>query len=285
VQVTARRSVGTGNAVPLILASIYGQKTCDVSATVVAHSLAVPSNYGIVGLDGVSLKGGTSVDSYRSSDGPYSTATRGYDGNVASNGNITLIGSSQILGNASPGAGGSVLGGYVSGDTTALTQALSYPAPDAGTASTTNSDSSVAQYMTADNSFGVTGKTTIDFHAGVYYFKNFSATGGAIINANIDGPVTIYVTGNFTLTGGSSAYQNQPQNLRIVALNPSTNVTLTGNSDIYANVYAPLSSVAVIGTADFYGQVVGKTVALSGNGQIHIDDSMTSVKHRIVTVR
>src|SRR5438552_4386841 len=138
VQVTARRTVGTGNAVPLVLAGIYGQKSCDVSATVVAHCMVSASSYGIVGIDGVSLTGNPTIDSYRSIDGAYSAMTRGYNGNVASNGDITLTGSSQILGNASPGIGKSVIGGYVSGAKTSLTQALVYPAASAGSAKTSN---------------------------------------------------------------------------------------------------------------------------------------------------
>src|SRR5205823_14640088 len=170
-------------------------------------------------------------------------------------------------------------------DRKAATTVLSYPAASAGTAAKTNNDSTVAKYMSSDKSFSISGQTSVDFHAGVYYFKNFTATGGTVINANIDGPVTIYVTGNFTLTGGSSAYQGKSQNLKIVMVNPSTTATLTGNSDIYADLYAPLSKVTVTGTADYYGQMVGKSLTLSGSGQIHCDESMTGNKRKIVTVK
>src|SRR4051812_41024918 len=51
VQVTARRTVGTGDAVPLLMAGIFGPKSCNVSSTVVAHSMVTSSGFGIVGLD------------------------------------------------------------------------------------------------------------------------------------------------------------------------------------------------------------------------------------------
>ena len=68
-------------------------------------------------------------------------------------------------------------------------------------------------------------------------------------------------------------------------LNSSTSATLTGNTDIYADLYAPLSKVTLTGTSDFYGQMVGKSLTLNGDGQIHCDESMTGNKRKIVTVK
>jgi hypothetical protein len=285
VQVTAKRTVGSGNSAPMLL-SVFGPKSCDVSATVVAKS-ETAAIYGIIGLNWVNAPGTATIDSFQSDDGPYSSCTRRYNGSVASNGNISLSGSSQILGNASPGMGGgySVTGGYVSGSREPITAPLVYPPPSAGNASTSNQNSSVAKYLSADRSFTISGQNQVDFRKGVYYFKNFSATGGAVINANVDGPVTIYITGNFTLTGGTSAYNGDAQSLKIVLLNASTSAVLTGNSDLYADLYAPLSDITITGTADYYGQMVGKTVTLSGSGQIHYDENLNSPKRKIVTVK
>jgi Flp pilus assembly protein TadG len=283
VQVTARRTVGTGNAVPLVLAAIYGQKSCDVTSTVIAHTMAASGGVGIIGLDFVTMNGNTRTDSYLSADGAYSPATARANGSVASNGSISLVGNAQILGSAySPLT---VNGGYIAGERKELSQPLVYPAPDAGAARTVNNDSSVAKYMSANKDFTINGNASVDFHTGVYFFRNFTATGGAVINANIDGPVTIYVSGDFTLTGGSDVYQGKAQNLKVVLLNPSTSVKLTGNTAIYADLYAPLSNVTYTGTADFFGQMVGKSLTLTGNAGIHYDESMTGSKHKIVTVK
>src|SRR5580765_397457 len=72
-QVTAHQRVGEANGVPLSLASILGRRSCDVHSTVVAISTLGPSGYGIIGLDWVKMTGNALVDSYRSSDGPYSS--------------------------------------------------------------------------------------------------------------------------------------------------------------------------------------------------------------------
>ena len=74
----------------------------NVSATVIAHSMTART-FGVVGIDWVNAPGESIIDSYRSSDGAYNCASRRYNGNVASNGDIALSGSSQIFGDAAPG--------------------------------------------------------------------------------------------------------------------------------------------------------------------------------------
>ena len=123
------------------------------------------------------------------------------------------------------------------------------------------------------------------FHAGVYYFYDFTASGGTIINANIDGPVTIYVENSFTLSGGSSVYQGKAQNLKVIVLNSKSSVTLSGNSDIYVDVYAPLSDITISGTGALYGSILGKTVTLSGRAGVHYDESGSSQVRKIITVK
>ena len=73
--------------------------------------------------------------------------------------------------------------------------------------------------------------------------------------------------------------------MKIVLLNSSTSAVLTGNTDLYADLYAPLSDVTVTGTADFYGQMVGKTLTLPGSGQIHYDETLNTPKRSVVLVK
>jgi Flp pilus assembly protein TadG len=95
VRVTLGRTKSRGNAISLSLASVVGQSTCDVSASSVA--LVPPISFGIVGLNYIKM-GGNSADSYWSPNGYIA----GRHGSIASNGNITLSGSSYINGDARP---------------------------------------------------------------------------------------------------------------------------------------------------------------------------------------
>jgi hypothetical protein len=265
---------------------VLGVSSTDVNATSIALLTKAPSGYGIIGLDSVSMSGTASVDSYKSTDGPYSSSTSQSHGNVASNGNITLGGSAVISGDAAPGPGMSVIGGTITGSTESLKSPLVKPPLSADVAQFINNNSLVQQYITKDGSFSISGQKSATFPAGVYYFQDFIASGGAKLDANANGPVTIYVAGDFTLTGGSDAYQGNAANLRIILLNAGTSASFSGKSAIYADLYAPLSTVTLTGTTDIYGQLVGKSVTLTGSGSVHYDEKMTApfVK-KIIVVR
>ena len=77
------------------------------------------------------MSGSSPTDSYNSSSGAYSAGSAGTAGNICSNQNIQMSGSSTIHGNATPGSGYSVSmsgSAAVTGTTTAATTALSEPA-------------------------------------------------------------------------------------------------------------------------------------------------------------
>jgi hypothetical protein len=76
------------------------------------------------------------------------------------------------------------------------------------------------------------------------------------------------VTGSVTLTGHASTPDNLPQNFKIIMLGTGK-VSLSGNTDLYANVYAPTSPIVISGEGDIYGAVIGKNITMSGNAAIH----------------
>ncbi|HSZ57970.1 MAG TPA: hypothetical protein VK797_20060, partial [Tepidisphaeraceae bacterium] len=82
------------------------------------------------------------IDSWNSLNGAYTSFPMNSNGNVSSNGNITLVSGTNIHGSARPGIGKttSKAGSTVTGSTTPLTTALSYPTPVPGSAATTNNN-------------------------------------------------------------------------------------------------------------------------------------------------
>ena len=56
--------------------------------------------YSIVGINSIKMANDSFTDSYRSSAGPWTLATRSYNGAIASNGAITLIDSADVYGDA-----------------------------------------------------------------------------------------------------------------------------------------------------------------------------------------
>ncbi len=269
IRVTARRTAARGNPIPLLLAQVIGRSTCDVTVVATA-SASTPTGYGAVGLDYINM-GGNSTDSYWSTSG----ATLANYGSIASNGDITLSGSSSIHGGAHPGIGKTVIGAtHVSGSTTPLTTALSYPNASAGTYAYINNNDQVPSSAMSSSSFGLGGNKSITLPGGNYYFNNFNL--GANASVTFTGPATLYIYGSFTLSGQAVTNGTTPGNLTIKMV-PSTSGTAPGSinlgsgSDLYATIYAPQSALTMSGSGDLYGSVVAKSIDMTGSSAIHYD--------------
>jgi len=262
VRVTARRIAARNSAIPLTFARVVGRDTCDVSASAIAACAPSSAGYGIVGIDSITMSGNASTDSYDSSAGPYSPLTARARGSVSSNGNITMSGNARVRGDARPGPGCSVRrsgNATVTGSTAPLSAALSYPPP------------SLPESYTWGGNLCISGNSTVTLPAGVYYYNNISVSGNATIRTT--GQVTVYVAGSVSLSGNAVVHQNRPENFRIRVLG-SGSVSVSGNGDLWADIYAPSSAVSFTGNGDFFGALVGRTLTISGNGDVHYDESL-----------
>jgi hypothetical protein len=287
VRVVAKRSSARGNAVPLLFAQILGMGGGEVSATsIAAYNPSLP--YGIVGLDFVSLSG-NSLDSYMSSGGSNSFSTSPMRrAIVASNGGISLSGGATIDGDAHPGVGNTVStsgGSSVTGSTAPLTSPLSYASVSLGTVTTNNNNANISpvNLNPVGNDFTLSGGGgSISIAGGTYYVNDFTVSGGTL---NFTGPVTLYVDGKLTISGNGVIVTagSIPANLSIQMASSST-ATLSGGARIFAQVYAPDSAVTLSGSSGLAGQVVGKSVTMSGGATIYTDNSL-SAQIKVTTVK
>jgi len=86
--------------------------------------------------------------------------------------------------------------------------------------------------------------------------------------------LTIYITGNISIAGGGIVNQGPPTDLIIYSsASKGSNVAISGNSDLDAVLYAPLSTVSVAGNSAIMGKVRGMTVTGSGNAGFHYDEA------------
>ncbi len=77
------RQPGRGNAMSMFFGRIFGVNSADASAQATATSSSV--NCGpFIGLNWVTIRGGSYTDSYNSDDGPYSRSFAGNHGHVCS---------------------------------------------------------------------------------------------------------------------------------------------------------------------------------------------------------
>jgi Flp pilus assembly protein TadG len=279
VRITARRTVPT----------LFGQWIGATDANVTARAVATISvqGYGLVGLNWIVMQG-NSTASYSSGGG----ANVANQGNIASNGNISLGGSTTVKGNVSIGAGKTVSGGSVQGSTTTLSGALSFPPGDASPYGPSYNDNYLVTggaYNPTTNGFAAGAGSVITLPGGNYFFSNFAVNGTAQVM--FTGPATIYCYGNFAMAGKTEASGTKPGNLKLVMVpNPYTggapgSVSIGSASAFYGSIYAPQSAVAISGTGDVYGSVLGLTVSMTGSGSVWYDTALEANGGKIQLVQ
>ena len=249
---------------------------------------------GVIGLNSITIGASSAlVDSYNSSTGYPASQTN--QALLISNGTITLQGA-KLHGEAVSSAGNVTLqsGSLVTGDVlyantlsnsatvqgsinhvTSTPFVLPVPgacgtytaAPGAGNQWITGAYT----YSAAKGDLTVSGGGTATLAAGNYCFHSVTVSGGSTLSVN--GAVSISVTGQFNTSGGSiQNTTNIPANLQVSSSYTGNNgVTVSGGSGAFMSIYAPGTSVTVSGSSPFYGSLVGKTLTVSGNSQIHQD--------------
>lgn len=255
--------VAVQRQIPLILAGVIGRSSCRVTASAAACVIPNGSSYGIVGLNSITVAGNASVDSYDASVGPYSMGNRSEHGDIASNGSISLSGNVTIYGNARYGTTKSTAGNarvHSPGVWIQESSDLSYPAPTAP-----------SSYEVDLGTVNRSGNGTMTLTAGTYHATSFSTAGNFTLN--VTGPVTLYVDNSVSLAGNVSIAGNLPSNFKLRVMG-SGSVSLSGNSALYADVYAPQSAISTSGNGAIYGALIGRSLSIAGNGTIHFDTSL-----------
>lgn len=254
-------------------------------------------SYAAFGDNSVTLGGNGATDSYNSGDGDYGGENIASNGDVGTNGDeegaVTINGeNAQVNGDASTGQDGTIDGeesvsGAKTHDNNVELSAVSIPSDLSGL-----SDSGEKKLSNEDDSQTLS--------AGDYHFSSIQISGGTL---TLDGVVRIYLTDSHSLTisgGGSLAVNGQlelyttgdcnvggngivndselPSNLIVYSTyetaGESDGFTLSGNAHFYGAVYAPNANLKVSGDGDIYGSLVGKTAAVTGNGDIHYDEAL-----------
>ncbi len=119
----------------------------------------------------------------------------------------------------------------------------------------------------------MSGGDYLTLPAGTYYFAKLTLGGGSYITVN--GAVVIYTTGDVDISGGSVANTTSiPSNFQLYS-STTGKVTISGSSQMYAEVYAPQADITRSGgSSAFFGSMVGKTLTLSGGGGLHYDTAL-----------
>ncbi len=249
-------------------------------------------NNGIFGNTAVSFSGNSIIDSYDSSAGPYSPLTARSNGDVGTNGTLTIQGGNAIIkGDVVIGPNGAISGYSPSN----VTGEVFYSGNEVELESVT-----LPAYFTGLTNLGslsVGGKQEATILPGNYFYENIAVDGKGALT--ISGNTNIYVHTNFTVSGGDAIVVTQgpveiyiggtgsfagqgivnatgvPGNLQIFGLGAGTSLSFSGQSDFYGAIYAPDSSITMGGIASYFGAAIGGSVTLGGNNMFHYDESLS----------
>ncbi len=273
-------------------------------------------SYGIFatasGCGAITATGNGSLDSFDSTLG-YNASHMNSGGNAGTNGNATLSGNAKINGTvASPLSGtgackaSSMMGYTVSGNAKAtgglvhLDDPVFYanpvppsPAPPTTNQSISGTCGSIAGCTSAGSkavnlapgqygNLSLSGNTTAHLTRGTYNVNSLTLSGNSVLRVD-SGPVVMNVAGTsvsntaLDLSGGSVLNPSGiPINMQFY-YGGSKATKLSGNAQTYSVVYAPNSAINLSGGSDFFGSIIGNTINMSGNTNIHYDRHLPSI--------
>ena len=283
----AARVVAVRNNAALFFAALWGTTSTDVSREAVA--MILPSCGGIWGIDSVTVPGTVEIDSFDSTVEAYSEDSATSNGDLCSNGTITVSGNASIEGDIRTSE--VVLNGGAM-DITGITEdALDLTTPrsvDFGDALTDNDNHTIgltdAGTDPLDNSavsnpgfydLRLTNSENLTLAPGTYIFDDIEMTGSSTLT--LTGPTTIYLDDDLEMAG--TAVLNTTQNSADLMIfcdgdSDGSTIQINGSAAFYGSIYAPESAIQLTGNADYYGAIIGQTVQFGGNFSFHLDESV-----------
>jgi hypothetical protein len=261
--------------------------------------------FGAFGKEQLHMDSNARVDSYNSDSGTYalqdvngsgSNQHGASNGDVGSNGDISLSQNAKVWGDATPGPAhnDTILGNaFVTGSTSSNSQAVvlptvtvpSYSSFGALTVSGTTTIPSGNRTYTnmtvkANKTLNITGPAKI-------VMSNLTLNSGAKINVDAtNGDVELWVIDNFILNSNSQIaptdFKSKHLRLNLLSdnvINPELNVVLDtvefdSNSKFYGTILAPSAAIVVSSNFEMFGSVVARSVDLHSNATFHFDEAL-----------
>lgn len=269
VHVTTRCLTSRGTHLRLFFAPIFGTRSAEVEAKATARIKAHACGR-LVGLDWIQMSSGY-TDSYDSRLGGYASQTPGSQGNLCSDGPITLQ-NCTLNGNANPGEGYSTTlqNAIVTGNLSTHPPISAPPVDPTPAALANDNDLIPPEYWDAQGNFKLQSPDTLQLPPGRYYFPRDFILQGTL---EITGPTEFYIMGYTNVAGqGLVNPSMQPINLQVYLF--GSDYKNSGGSDFYGVVYGPETHVLISGNANFYGSILGRTLAIQTNAGVHFDEAL-----------
>jgi len=278
VRVRLIRSAEFNNAIPLFFAPVIGTEFAEIRATAIA-TVTTGCN-GFIGIDEITLRNNMTTDAYNSDLGSYGSGNRTEDGDVCSNGPVSLASGADVFGDAQ---GSSVTisqgsGATIAGSQTSSPAGLAFDSVDFAEANINDNDTiergpvwAPPFYNPSTGDLVVNNGRRITLQSGTYRFRDLLLAGGSQLNIN--GTVRIYIEREMRFNNGTVANQTQlPINLQLFVGDGPVNIQ--GGHQLHASIYAPEADVTLANGSGFFGAIIGRTLSVAGGGGLHFDESL-----------
>ncbi|MFN9786142.1 MAG: hypothetical protein ACK57N_06145 [Planctomycetia bacterium] len=270
---------------------------------------AVPTTiwrFGAFGKEFLHLDSNARVDSYDSRDGSYASqvdaATTGsnaharQNGDVGSNGDISLDQNAKVWGDAMAGVNGgtSVLGNAVlsgaQGNNTTDVELppISVPTLPSYGNWTVNTNSVIPASGRSYGTLRVGSSKTLTVRgpASIVASSLVLGSNSAIVVDDANGPVVFYVLDNFIMNSNATIRPSSDSPLSVTVnllsdnvINPEVTVQLDtvdfdSNSKIWGTVYAPNARVVLDSNFELFGSLMARSLDMDSNATFHFDEAL-----------
>jgi hypothetical protein len=230
--------------------------------------------------DHVQIPAGGIVDSYDSRDGPYGFPA-GSNGDLYSDGFLSLDGGATQLGDASAAATITLAGGAsISGAQTPFAPPLALESVDPCTSFHPDMTGITAgggtwSYDPMSGDLHADAGATIVLADGAYCFHDVTISGGSSLLVN--GPVQVSMSGTFDASGGVITNTTSiAANLQVFVTGGQP-VRIAGGPGVAMALHARTSAVTLSGGGDFFGAIVAGGLDSNGGTNLHYDEALRGI--------
>lgn len=291
VRVTCRRDSVSGDPLPLFFGSLIGTTSANLTVSSVAQNEG-GSCGGIMALEKIYLNDrqvgrASYTDSYDSRKGTYHSQAHGQNGDICTNGHLTLNGNSYVNGDArwweqakSPKATQS----QVSGKLESFVEEIDFPVTNPGSAASINDNLKIPVSQKGINPFKNGAFTlsgpgdSVTLSPGTYYFSTMTVGGGSEII--VTGPTSIYIQGTVDLKFGAINNTTKiPINLQLYPMGADTYFYLPFFGELHACIYSTTAHIYLDEKSqpvnlEFFGKMVGQKIRVWDTA-LHVDESVS----------
>lgn len=245
-----------------------------------------PFEWAMFSKDSMFLDRKACTDSYNSDSGSYAATLKTDDGDIGSNGNITISKFASIGGDVKTASDSglyiatpvTITGDTATGEDPVYIDTLSdaeFAWAESVNAAPPGLSGSYS-YSPATDALTIGAFDTLTLSSGVYFFSTIYFDKESVLELAPGANVTIYMTANMTFDANVDVNKGgSPADLQFYS--KGTQLDLDQSVEFYAGFYGPNAQIYVDNTAEVYGSVLGSSVMLDIDACFHFDRDMRKV--------